>query len=99
YILNNRIKKEMLKRIVESKELEIAVNKLIDAKVNKLIDTKVNKLIDTKVNKLIDEKMNTVTLTDNAGMVTVEGQRKDVVRVAMKLDRYLQERAENENQQ
>ena len=32
-------------------------------------------------------------------MVTVEGQRKDVVRVAMKLDRYLQERAENENQQ
>ncbi|MBO7562894.1 MAG: hypothetical protein J6X91_07060 [Bacteroidales bacterium] len=41
----------------------------------------------------------TVTLTDNAGMVTVEGQRKDVVRVAMKLDRYLQERAENENQQ
>ena len=41
----------------------------------------------------------TVTLSDNAGMVTVEGQRKDVVRVAMKLDRYLQERAENENQQ
>lgn len=41
----------------------------------------------------------TVTLSDNAGMVTVEGQRKDVVRVAMKLGRYLQERAENENQQ
>ena len=41
----------------------------------------------------------TLTLTGHDGMITVEGQRKDVVRVAMKLDRYLQERAENENQQ
>jgi len=38
----------------------------------------------------------TVTLTDNGGMVTIEGQRKDVVRVAMKLESYLQKRAENE---
>ena len=40
----------------------------------------------------------TVTLTSDQGMVTVEGQRKDVVRVSMKLERYLQQREENENQ-
>ena len=41
----------------------------------------------------------TVTLTDNGGMVTVEGQRKDVVRASMKIERYLQQRAENESAQ
>lgn len=41
----------------------------------------------------------TVTLTDNGGMVTVEGQRKDVVRASMKIERYLQQRAENESEQ
>ena len=40
----------------------------------------------------------TVTLTSDQGMVTVEGQRKDVVRASMKLERYLQQREENENQ-
>ena len=40
----------------------------------------------------------TVTLTDNGGMVTIEGQRKDVVRVGMRLEDYLRKRAENQEQ-
>ncbi len=41
----------------------------------------------------------TVTLTENEGIVTVEGQRKDVVRVSMRLEDYLRKRAENQEQQ
>ena len=36
----------------------------------------------------------TLTLTSNDGLLTVEGQRKDVVRASMRIESYLSKRAD-----